>query len=163
MHGRATPTSHLTPSCLLRHNGRRFPTRRAGSVKSLSGDGSRSPQEDEESPESAILHPIQFYCYCCTAGCGLCAVCCRWRLVGSYCFTAVIVLWWGGRWVGVGRWVLDGGASLAAQGGSPRWLGFVKKTNFPPFLITSYRLENQPNAPRVPVYCRTGCCTAVLL
>ena len=31
----ATPASHISPRCPRRHNGRRLPTRRAGSVKSL--------------------------------------------------------------------------------------------------------------------------------
>ena len=132
-HARATPTSHVAPPCLRRHNGGRFPTRRAGSVKSLSGDNSRSPPEVGESSESANPHPTQLYCYCCIAGC----VVLRWGLVGTYCCTAVVVLWWVGRWVGGGLWVLGGGGSLVPQDRSPRWRGFVKQNNLPTFLTTS--------------------------
>ena len=48
------------------------------------------------------------YCYCCTADWGLCPVCCRWGLVGTYCCTAVSVLVVGrsvgGRWAVSSRW-----------------------------------------------------------
>ena len=156
---RATPASHITPVS-RRHNGRRFPTRRAGSVKRLSrgrlslSPGRRrivrkckSPSSSSRTRCTAVVHAAAL-------------LCCRCGSVGASCCTVVVVVWWVGRWIGDGWWVL-GGWRLDRL---PRWRGRVEKiTNLLSFLIGPSRLVNQQNSPRVPVYCHTYCCTAVLL
>ena len=65
---------------------------------------------------------------------------CRCGLVGTCCFTAVVLLWWSvGRWVGGG--CLVGGGSLAIH----EMAGSRKTTNLPRFLpcCGSSRLRNQ--------------------
>ena len=54
---------------------------------------------------------------------------------------------------------------VAARSRSTRWRGIVKQRTSTRFLpcCGSSRLQNQPNASRVPVYRRTYCCAAALL
>ena len=115
---RAMPASHISPRCPRRHSGRRFPTRRAGSgKKALPGTARALPRKAENRKEVEI--PTQFLAYprCCGAYCCT-AVCCRCGLVGTHCCTAVVLLWWVGRWVGGGWWVVAARSLPEISGGS---------------------------------------------
>ena len=93
-----------------------------------------------------------------------------WRVL-PYCCAAIVD--WSVRTallLLVGGWMVGGGCFVGAwwvvaRSRSTRWRGVVKQRTSPRFLpcCGSSRLQNQPNAPRVPVYRRTYCCTALLL
>ena len=100
----------------------------------------------------------------CTAVVAAVLLCCRCGLVGTYCSTAVVLLWWWvGRWVdGVGGCVVGGG-SLAIH----EMAGGRKTTNLPAFL-TVLRVLKSPESIKcssrngVPPYILLHCCTAVV-
>ena len=95
-------------------------------------------------------------------------LCCRCGLVGTYCSTAVVMLWCVGRWVGGGWWVL-GGWRLARD---PRNGGGRKTTNLFAFLTVLYlpmaAVLKTPEPTKcflrtgIPPYILLHCCTAVV-
>ena len=89
-------------------------------------------------------------------------LCSRCGLAGTYCSNAVVLLWWWvGSWVGGGCLVGDGSLTIHEMAGGRKTTNLTRVS----YLTTneSSILRNQPNAPRVPVYRRTYCCTTVLL
>ena len=87
---------------------------------------------------------------CCCTGAAL--LCCRCGLVGTYCCTAVVLLWSVGRWVGGGWWVL-GGWRLARS--LPEMSG-GRKNNEPPRneMLLAYRYTAVHTAALL--YCCSG-------
>ena len=80
-HARATPSLHISPRCPRRHNDRRFPTPRAGGMKSLSRGRLALPPGKWR---IVSANPTQL-----TPSAVL--LCCRCGLVGTYCATAVVL------------------------------------------------------------------------
>ena len=150
-HAGATKASHITTPCPRRYN-----DRLAGGMREKPLLATRRSLPGKA--EKVEIPPSSWRTRCTAVMRTAELLCCRCGLVGTHCSTAVALLWWIGRWVG-GAWCgcLVGGGSLAIH----EVAGGRTTTNLHAFL-TGLRILNIPE-PTKTVYCRTYCCTAVLL
>ena len=110
----------------------------------------RAPPRKVENRKKVQINPTQLLAHHrCTAVVRTAELlCCRCGLVGAYCSTAVVLLWWWVcRWVGGGWWVL-GRWRLALSPG--RWR-----------IVRTCKCHTAPGVPQV-YRCRAYCRTAVL-